>query len=164
MSKTFNEIFSDNLRYYLDLKQKTQADLAKYIGVSTAATNTWCKGSKVPRIEKIDKICTFLNIKRSDLMEDKANTENANQADYFIEDANGNLVLVETLSAEGNRQHRLRLYGLSTNIAIRLLDAFNSADDITKAMVCRILGLDTREQEVALEHERTEMEEPELDR
>jgi len=66
----FNKVFSANLNYYLQLRGHTQAELAKYVGVSTAAVNTWCKGLKNPRMDKTDKICTFLQVKRSDLMED----------------------------------------------------------------------------------------------
>lgn len=70
--KEFNIMFSENLNHFLSLRDKTQADLAKYIGVSTAAVNTWCKGLKTPRMDKVDKICLFLNINRSDLIEDKS--------------------------------------------------------------------------------------------
>ena len=66
----FNKIFSKNLTFYLEIHHKTQADLAKYVGVSTAAVNQWCKGIKTPRMDKVDKICKFLLIKRSDLIEE----------------------------------------------------------------------------------------------
>lgn len=66
----FNKIFSKNLLFYLDIHDKTQAELAKYVGVSTAAVNQWCKGIKIPRMDKVDKICKFLLIKRSDLIEE----------------------------------------------------------------------------------------------
>lgn len=56
--------------FYLEIHDKTQAELAKYVGVSTAAVNQWCKGIKVPRMDKVDKICKFLLIKRSDLIEE----------------------------------------------------------------------------------------------
>lgn len=67
--KTFNLTFSKNLNYFLNLNNKTQLDLAKYVGVSTASVSNWCKGIKVPRLDKVDKICTFFNIVRSDLLE-----------------------------------------------------------------------------------------------
>lgn len=66
----FNKIFSKNLIFYLDIHHKTQAELAKFVGVSTAAVNQWCKGIKTPRMDKVDKICKFLLIKRSDLIEE----------------------------------------------------------------------------------------------
>lgn len=66
----FNKIFSKNLQFYLEINEKTQAELAKHVGVSTAAVNQWCKGIKIPRMDKVDKICNFLFIKRSDLIEE----------------------------------------------------------------------------------------------
>lgn len=66
----FNKIFSKNLLFYLETQEKSQAELAKYVGVSTAAVNQWCKGLKTPRMDKVDKICKFLLIKRSDLIEE----------------------------------------------------------------------------------------------
>ncbi len=69
--RDFNAIFSSNLNYFLEKQGHTQADLAKYVGVSTAAVNTWCKGIKTPRMDKTDKICAFLQIKRSDLFDER---------------------------------------------------------------------------------------------
>ena len=68
----FNKIFAKNLSHYLELSDRTQTDLAKSVGVSTASVSNWCKGIKLPRMDKVDRICIFFSIKRSDLMEDKS--------------------------------------------------------------------------------------------
>lgn len=65
----FNKLFASNLTEYLRKSDHTQADLAKYVGVSTASVSNWCKGIKLPRMDKVDKICSFFQIRRSDLME-----------------------------------------------------------------------------------------------
>lgn len=83
----FNKVFAQNLNYYLEKNEKTQADLAKYVGVSTAAVNTWCKGLKNPRMDKVDKICTFLNVKRSDLISDNTTPQETHEQYYLNEDA-----------------------------------------------------------------------------
>ena len=67
----FNKIFADNLNFYLNLQGHTQADLAKYIGVSTASVSNWCKGIKLPRMDKVDKMCSFFQINRTDLMRER---------------------------------------------------------------------------------------------
>lgn len=69
--ENFNELFSRNLRHYLSLNDKTQADLCKYLGVSSAVVSDWCNQKKVPRMDKIQAICNWLNIEKSDLLEDK---------------------------------------------------------------------------------------------
>lgn len=66
-----NEIICKNLNYYMKLNDTTQTKLAEYIGVSVATVSNWCKGIKTPRMNKVDKICEFFHIQRSDLLEDK---------------------------------------------------------------------------------------------
>ena len=48
---------------------KSQKDLAEYLNISTAMANYYTNGKNVPRMDKVDKICKFLNVKRSDLIE-----------------------------------------------------------------------------------------------
>lgn len=71
----FNKLFSKNLNYYLDINSKTQLELSKFMGVSAATVSNWCKGIKLPRMDKVDMICEYFNINRSDLIQDKKNKE-----------------------------------------------------------------------------------------
>ena len=68
--REINEIIAKNLTHYLTCSGKNQVDLANHMGVSQAAVSDWCTGNKLPRMNKFDKICAFLSIERSDLMED----------------------------------------------------------------------------------------------
>ena len=72
--KELNAIITKKLNYYMDLNSTTQVELAEYMGVSQATISNWQKGIKTPRMSKIDKICEFFHIKRSDLMEDNKET------------------------------------------------------------------------------------------
>lgn len=65
----YNRVFANNLNYYLTLNNKTQLELANYVGVSTASVSNWCKGIKLPRMGKVDIICRYFNIDRSELIE-----------------------------------------------------------------------------------------------
>lgn len=67
----FNALFAKNLNHLLKMHNMTQAELAERIGVSTATTSNWCKGIKLPRMDKVDKMCAIFDCLRSDLMEDK---------------------------------------------------------------------------------------------
>lgn len=80
----YKRIFSKNLRYYLELDGKTQADLCEYMKVSSAAVSDWCNGKKMPRMDKIQAICNWLRIEKSDLLEDKARKTSSY---YLNEDA-----------------------------------------------------------------------------
>ena len=54
-----NKIISERISYYLEKNGKTQLQLADYMNVSQATVSNWCKGVKMPRMDKIDKICAF---------------------------------------------------------------------------------------------------------
>ena len=69
MDDNIREIFSNNLKKFLKEQKKTQLELANFVGISDAAVNNWVKGYKLPRMDKVDKICKFFSIKRSDLLE-----------------------------------------------------------------------------------------------
>lgn len=56
------EIFKTNLNRMLDEKGATQKALAEYMGVSTATVNEWKKGRKIPRMDKIDRLCAYFMI------------------------------------------------------------------------------------------------------
>lgn len=78
----YKVIFSKNLRYYLELDRKTQADLCEYMNVSSATVSDWCNGKKMPRMDKIQAICNWLRIEKSDLLEDKGNKNSS----YYLYD------------------------------------------------------------------------------
>ncbi len=77
-----NSAVAKNLRYYLEINNMNQVDLAKHMGVTTATTSNWCKGIKLPRMDKIDKMCSIFNIKRSDLIEDRTDKPSAGKPAY----------------------------------------------------------------------------------
>lgn len=78
---TAKKIFAKNLNYFLDLNNKKQVDLAKYIGASTGLVSAWCRAEKMPRMDKIQSICNWLHIELSDLLEDKTKQQ---EDGYYI--------------------------------------------------------------------------------
>lgn len=64
-----NAIIASNINRYLNSLGKSQLDLAIHMGVSQATVSNWCKGVKMPRMDKIDRICEYLHCYRSDLIE-----------------------------------------------------------------------------------------------
>lgn len=67
-SEELKHIFSTNLLYWLEYRGKTQADLYKVTGVSSATASDWCNGKKLPRTDKIVDIATWLMVELTDLM------------------------------------------------------------------------------------------------
>lgn len=76
-----NAIIAKNLTKFLNRSGKSQIDLADYMEVSQATVSNWCKGLKLPRMDKIDKICSFFGINRSELMNDDSDTPQ-----YYLND------------------------------------------------------------------------------
>lgn len=72
---TFNSIFARNLRHYLDLNQMTQVELSKKLNVGTTSVYNWCSGIKIPRMDKVDKMCQIFGCNRSDLITDNGHED-----------------------------------------------------------------------------------------
>jgi len=65
------EVFAKNLRTYMEMKGKTQKELAEIVGVSAPTMNDWIKAKKYPRIDKIEILADYFGILKSDLIEEK---------------------------------------------------------------------------------------------
>jgi repressor LexA len=64
------EIFSRNLKRYLENSGKTQKEVAAFLDVSTGTFCDWMKGRSYPRMDKVQRLAEFFGIKKSDLVED----------------------------------------------------------------------------------------------
>lgn len=76
----YMNVFSKNLKYYMNQYELTNAELAKRLGVSAQSVSYWTTAQKAPRIDKVDAMCKMFNCKRSDLME-----EHTNDSGYYID-------------------------------------------------------------------------------
>lgn len=64
------EIFSRNLKRYIDKSGRTQKEIAEEIGVGQSTFTDWVKGRIYPRMDKVEKLANYFGIKKSDLVED----------------------------------------------------------------------------------------------
>ena len=88
------EIFSRNLRFYMEQRQKKQADLCKYLKVSSATVSDWCNAKKMPKTQRIGDIANWLHIEVTDLFD-----ENLSNESKLTITANNELVeLIESLN------------------------------------------------------------------
>lgn len=71
MTNYNKKIFANNLLFYLDQNKMKQNDLCQILGVTKATISSWCNGSKMPRMDKIEKLAQIFNIQKSDLIEEK---------------------------------------------------------------------------------------------
>lgn len=66
----YKTIFSKKLKYYMQLRNKTQTDLVHDLHLSQSTVSNWCTGTKLPRMPKIQMLADYFNIEKSDLLED----------------------------------------------------------------------------------------------
>lgn len=65
------EIFCRNLRYYMNINNKDRFTMCKDLNIAYTTFADWYNGKILPRIDKIEKIADYFNIKKSDLIENK---------------------------------------------------------------------------------------------
>lgn len=75
------EVFAKNLRYYMELSNKNQKEMAKIVGVSAPTFNDWLRAKKFPRIDRVEKLAQYFGIRKSDLIEEKTTEETKKKND-----------------------------------------------------------------------------------
>lgn len=68
-SQEFAKIFSRNLRAIMYNREITQVQMSNELGIAKTTISSWMNGKRVPKMEKIDLLCSYLNCTRTDLME-----------------------------------------------------------------------------------------------
>ena len=68
---SYQKIFSKNLNHYMAINGKSQTDLINDLGFNKSAVSTWCNGTRLPRMDKVEILARYFNINRSDLIEEK---------------------------------------------------------------------------------------------
>ena len=103
------EIFCSNLNRLFRESDKQKKELAAYIGVSDNTVTSWVKGRKVPRMDKIDLICDFFGVNRSDVITEKSSsarqiTLSAEEMDLVLKfrslDERGQETVIMTVDAQ----------------------------------------------------------------
>ena len=74
MPENAREIFVRNLRYFMDMKGITQADICRELEVSSATVSDWCTGKKYPRVDKLQRLADLLNVRFSSLTTEGGNS------------------------------------------------------------------------------------------
>ncbi len=64
-------IFAKNLNYYIHQSGKQQKEIANDLGFQPTTFNTWCTGKIIPGMGKVQAIADYFKIGKSDLLDDK---------------------------------------------------------------------------------------------
>lgn len=65
------EIFSKNLKHYIEQSGKDRRELAEVWGFPYSTVTEWINGRKYPRIDRIEIMADYFGILKSDLIEER---------------------------------------------------------------------------------------------
>lgn len=68
-------IFSKNLRYYLNLNNMQQKELAQILEIRPSTITNWLKQTAMPQVSTIQKIADYFRIGKSDLVDEKLDSD-----------------------------------------------------------------------------------------
>lgn len=63
------QVMAENLRFYLNAKGITQAELCATLNIKPNTFSDWINAKTYPRIDKIELLANFFGIEKSDLIE-----------------------------------------------------------------------------------------------
>lgn len=72
-------IFAYNLRKQMELNGKSRNDIAQALNISYFTVTDWVNGKKYPRMDKVEMLASYFGILKSDLIEDKEETNSPDQ-------------------------------------------------------------------------------------
>ncbi len=65
----FNKVFGRNLRRMMAEREITQAQMSRDLSIPKTTISGWMNGKRAPKMQMFDRLCEYLECKRSDLME-----------------------------------------------------------------------------------------------
>lgn len=75
------EIFAKNLQHYMNINGKTRNDLSDDLKISYFTITSWCNGSKMPRIDKVQILADYFGITKAHLLESHEQAPQKNKND-----------------------------------------------------------------------------------
>lgn len=79
------EIFAKNLKYYMNYYEKDRNKICDDLKIPYTTFTDWYNGTTYPRIDKIELLANYFNIKKSDLIEDKYKNQNPDELDVLFD-------------------------------------------------------------------------------
>lgn len=78
------EIFAKNLKYYLKYFQTDRNKICNDLDIPASTFSDWLNAKKYPRIDKIELLANYFNIKKSDLIESKCKINAPDELDALF--------------------------------------------------------------------------------
>lgn len=69
--KKLRNIFVDNLHYYMNIKNKSQADISRALDIPMSTVSNWYNGASYPRVDKMGILADYFNISMTCLTDER---------------------------------------------------------------------------------------------
>lgn len=79
------EIFSKNLKFYIEKSGRDRRELAEIWGFPYSTVTEWINARKYPRIDRIEIMADYFGILKSDLIEEKMTEEKEKDNDIMAD-------------------------------------------------------------------------------
>lgn len=80
----YAKIIGKNLRRIAYEHGKSQVQISKELGINKATISSWMNGTRIPRMDKIDLLCHYFNVSRTDIMEPQDVEKSQQLPEYYI--------------------------------------------------------------------------------
>lgn len=79
----YKSVFSKNLNRLMNERGISQTDIIRDLKINKSTISTWCNGSRLPRMDKVQMIADYLGVYKSDLIEDKPKSSTPNYDNLY---------------------------------------------------------------------------------
>ena len=73
MKTNAREIFTENLKHYMNIKQKSQSAISKALAIPLSTVSSWYNGASYPRVDKMQALADYFNISMRNLTDEQNN-------------------------------------------------------------------------------------------
>lgn len=96
------QTMAKNIRYYMELHDKTRNDICKDLGFKYTTFTDWINAVTYPRIDKIEMMAEYFGVSKADLVEERGTVSKTEESESQL------LNLYRKLNAE-NQEKALRI-------------------------------------------------------
>ena len=112
-SSNQRDVFVKNLKKYMASKDVSQSDIVVALGLTASTVSDWVKGRNYPRVDAMQKLAEFLDVKISDLTSE----EGENRQNLFSDEDERELIeIFRKLNRRGKHEMMARAYELEKSM------------------------------------------------
>ncbi len=104
------ETLSTNLKYYLNINNKTQSEVCEDLSFTTSTVSDWINAKKYPRMDKIQMLADYFGILKSDLTEVKGGA--SSYLNSNIDETSDEILVINRAAKNMNAEEKKKMLDL----------------------------------------------------